>query len=163
MQRSTPLVEDLLAAIFVVSRATKRWRGTTERQREKLYDLKERGIAHAYRLNLLEFVELHGRLSLYRGGGYEFHSTLRPRQVSGEIKDLGPQVQFRETMPKGPLEPKYEIAIAFLEALPKVDLRSFLRSTPHRGRCFNCGEAGHTARDCPRPKKNKGGKGDFGE
>ena len=92
--KNIPAVKiDLLQAIFVANKAAKRYRDTAQanyqsrlhgfaghsrRTKEKLYALKDAGIAAAYRDGRLSFVGLNGNFALYRGGGYCFHSTLVP-------------------------------------------------------------------------------------
>lgn len=159
---------DLLAAIFAVNRAAKRWRDTAQKhyqagshglartareKKESLYELKDQGIAAAYTAGRINVVERHAGLILYRGEGYCFHSRLEPMELD-EIPEGDSAPIEIEAKPKGAKEPRQIDAIAHLEALPGVDWCKFLEleapAIPREARtCFACGEEGHLRRDCP--------------
>lgn len=126
---------DLLASIFVVTRAAKRYRdaaskcyelkaygpATTNRHKKEIcYELKDRGIVSAFRSGLIHPVSTSSNLTVYRGDGYCFHSLLRPVEwVQPENQNTEDNPIFVEAKPKDPKEPRLKDAIATLEALPK--------------------------------------------
>lgn len=95
-----PQLIDLLAAIFTVNRAAKRYRDAAiscyecdeyslaranKRRKEYLYELKDRGIYQAYADKLVSLVGKHGDFYVYRGNGYVFHSLLRPWKIDDNL------------------------------------------------------------------------------
>jgi hypothetical protein len=124
---------DLLAAIFVANRAAKRRRDAAavyygrrmfglaswaSREKDRLYGLKDRGIAIAHGQGRLVFCGTHARLGIYRGEGYCFHSTLLPAGVDAP-ELAGEAALFVEAKPKGRAEPCLRDAEATLAALPE--------------------------------------------
>lgn len=133
-----PLVEEnVLAAIFSVNRAAKRYRDAairlykTARQRrsnhglvkaaknkkKQLYVLKEQGVIFAFRQSWIDFDGLHGNLAVYRGSGYCFHSPLRPRIAEPAEHSTSDESLFVESKPKGSGELRLKDAVATLEQL----------------------------------------------
>lgn len=157
---------DLLAAIFAVNRATKRWRDASQnyyrsgmkalasnakRKKESLYNLKDRGICNALQAGRITAIERHAGLCLYEGAGYRFHSTLVPKGAELPERDADRPILI-EAKPQGSREPRQMDAIATLEDL-SIDYSLFdiiTMPTPARRAvtCWNCGEEGHLARDC---------------
>jgi hypothetical protein len=133
--------QNVLAAMFSVNRSAKRYRDAaqscyqsgahgfakTHRKRKvKLYDLKERGLVHAYRADLVVAVGLHGSLTVYRGEGYCFHSPLRPENVMLERRSE--EAVFVESKPRQSSEMRLRDAVATLEQLVS-DFNGFIRHT----------------------------------
>ena len=136
-----PTVEiDLLLATFTVNKAAKRYAYSAlsnyrdgqhdlarhaKHTKAKLYALKDKGIAEAYRQGRLCFVGTHAKMGLYRGEGYCFHSTLIP--LSCEFIDVPQKSVLAETMPRGAKEGRLPDAVHTLEVLPTIRL-VFVRS-----------------------------------
>jgi hypothetical protein len=130
----TPIEVDVLAAIFTVNRAAKRYRdaaqslykkrahglsGYSKRRKEELYELKDAGIVHAYLAGHLQYCGVHGSLAIYRGEGYCFHSTLQPSEhadAQSGMRDSAPF--FVEAKPKGLSESRLIDALLTLSKLP---------------------------------------------
>lgn len=132
-----PLVlEDLRLAIFVINRSAKRYRDAaakayaagnhqTARQmrvkKEELYVLKDAGIRHAIKTGMLIFEGQHGKLGLWTGGGFVFHSPLVPEDYiardSSEDKPI-----LVEAKPRDAKLPRLCDAIQTLRAVPPVRL-----------------------------------------
>lgn len=145
-----PVVVDLLAAIFTVNRTAKRYRdkaaahynaaqygfATAAREtKEHLYSLKDRGMVCAYRQGLLRATGTHGPLTYYEGGGYRFHSLLRPSGV--DLPALSDETIQVEAKPKGKREARLKDAEYTLKQLPALDTQGFVRqSFPPRRRHF---------------------------
>lgn len=130
-----PVVIDLLAAVFAVNRSAKRYRDAAsscyssrshglakaaKQQKERLYQLKDCGIAEAHRLGRIQYVGRNGGLALYRGEGYSFHSRLLPPGQSEEHDD-GDASVFMEAKPRGAKEARLKDAILTLELLSDPD------------------------------------------
>lgn len=125
---------DLLVAIFAVSKAAKRQRDAAEKQynqnnygfatlakltKKALYLLKDCGIAEAVKQGRLRFSGTHGRLAIYTGEGYCFHSTLLPIEAHAPAHDEPPVRQ--ETAPRKSIEPRLKDAKFTLEMLPSPE------------------------------------------
>lgn len=134
---AAPHKVDLLAAIFGVTRAAKRFRdaaascysrgvyslaGVNRERKEHLYALKDRGIVAAVESGRLAAVGTRGVLTEYRGEGYCFHSLLRRRGV--ELSDLGTDEGgtqiFVEAKPRSAEEPRLKDCMATLAVLLEV-------------------------------------------
>lgn len=147
-KEAPPQTIDLLAAIFGVTRAAKRYRdaaqtcyqkrkhgfaGTFRSRKEELYGLKDKGIVAALAAGRIRPVRLNGGLIEYSGEGYCFHSTLLPPQAdmlpsvdsSGPTAVLLPGLPQSEPLrveakPRQSNEPRLKDAVFTLEALPVV-------------------------------------------
>ncbi len=123
---------DLLQAIFTVNRTAKRYRdkaaahygarqhgfaGASKERKQALYALKDRGIVAAHRAGLIAAVGTHGPLTYYEGGGYRFHSLLRPE--GAELAVLSDETVQVEAKPKGKREARLVDAELTLSALPE--------------------------------------------
>lgn len=90
---------DILAAIFTVNRASKRYRDAAESHygnkqhglarhskelKNYLYCLKDKGIKYAYTNGLISCDGKQGGLYIYTGSGYIFHSPIYPRGIEVE-------------------------------------------------------------------------------
>lgn len=98
---------DLLAAIFTVNRAAKRYRDAAsscythkihgfaranKRKKEDLYLLKDKGIKVAYTAGLLACEGKQGSSYIYQGNGYCFHSYLKPKDLDlATIIEISPE------------------------------------------------------------------------
>jgi hypothetical protein len=95
-QKIEPQEIDILAAIFTVNRASKRYRDValnhynnnrhglskySSSVKKQLYDLKDRGLKYAYYAGLISCVGKQGDLYLYTGQGYVYHSPLYPTNI----------------------------------------------------------------------------------
>jgi len=123
---------DLLAAVFAANRTAKRFRDTAQlhyygrrhglagnarETKERLYDLKDRGIAAAWLAGRLQFTGIHGSLAIYRGEGYCFHSSLLPVNV-GNLVDGNYDKIIVEAKPKSKREARLLDAEHTLRLLP---------------------------------------------
>lgn len=127
-----------------------------KRKKEHFYALKDRGIVHAHAKGLLRYVGATAQgLALYEGEGHCFHSTLHPKDAVRSVVEDHPETIFvaAKAKAKGLSIRRVEVT---LEALPHPDLDSYVRSDrPARPReeveieCWECGEPGHIAADCP--------------
>ena len=130
----TPTVAiDVCSALFTVTRSAKRFRdaaqahykisqhgfsGRCRRQKEHLYALKDNGLVAAVRNGRVQAVGTHGCLTVYRGGGYCFHSLLRPK--GAVLPDTGNEPLTVEAKPKNVDEPRLKDAIHTLSELPPL-------------------------------------------
>ena len=136
--------ENVLAALFAVNRSAKRYRDAAQtcyqsdahgfakahkKRKEKLYDLKEQGLVHAYRAGFVVAVGLHGSLTVYRGAGYCFHSPVRPENVM--LEAVSQEAIFVEAKPRQESEMRLRDAVATLEQLAN-DLSGFFRHSVPR-------------------------------
>jgi hypothetical protein len=124
---STP--ENILAAIFAVNRAAKRRRdaasttysaelhgfaGFHSAEKRALYELKDKGIAYLASEGALVCIGIHGRLALWKGGGYRFHSTLHPLPLPETIEG---DLFLAEAKPRARKDPLIKDARLLLESL----------------------------------------------
>jgi hypothetical protein len=137
-----PQAVDLLAAIFAVNRSAKRFRDAAQRcyvrfahncariarnKKEKLYSLKDRGIAAAYRAGKLHYCGMHARLATYMGDGYRFHSRLQPFEATADDAPF----LLVEAKPKTAREARLMDAEYTLAHVP-LDLTGFgILDSPH--------------------------------
>jgi hypothetical protein len=143
-RRRSPLPKriDLLSAIFAVNRSAKRYRDAAQKhyrlrqhgfarnarcEKEELYELKDRGIAAAYIAGRLVYVGVHGRLAIYRGEGYCFHSTIQPRDAVQIEIPFAKEHFLIESRPRTTREPRLCDAVAMLKALPREIVNTFAR------------------------------------
>lgn len=149
--------QNVLAAMFSVNRSAKRYRDAAQtcyrsgahgfakslrKRKEKLYELKERSVVHAYRAGSIVAVGLHDSLTVYRGEGYCFHSPLRPENVM--LETTSEESVFVESKPRQSSEMRLMDAEATLEQL-ESDLNGFIRhpiSTPPKRQDQNWDDAG---------------------
>lgn len=118
-EHSPPVAIDVLAATFAINKSAKRYRdaASTYFQRgmhglahhasevKKLYyKLKDIGVVKAYTDRRLQYCGRHGRLALYRGEGYVFHSTLAPVEEPALVADDDQGALFVCAKPKGSAE-----------------------------------------------------------
>jgi len=153
----------LLAAIFSVNRSAKRFRDAASscyakevhglakanRQRkERLYSLKDVGVAAAFRAGYLRAVGMQGGLCIYREMGYCFHSTLRPRDACFPEGQIENGRLFVEAKPRTATDTKLRDAIALLASLPQ-ELDGFkrhkFRSPRRRSMSNRCSRVAHFA------------------
>ena len=128
-----PLNIDLLAALFTATRAAKRYRNaaqthyqmfqhgfasTCRRQKERLYQLKDNGLVAAVRSGRVQAVSAHGCLTVYKGGGYCYHSLLRPK--GAVLPEAGTDPLTVEAKPKEADEPRLKDAVHTLKELPAL-------------------------------------------
>jgi hypothetical protein len=130
ISKKPPEIIDLLAAIFTVTRSAKRYRNSAQtcyqygkhgfasnfrKQKEHLYQLKDDGLVAAVRNGRVQAVGTHGRLTVYRGEGYCFHSLLRPK--GAVLPEVGNNPLTVEAKPKATDEPRLKDAVYTLEEL----------------------------------------------
>jgi hypothetical protein len=123
--------ENILAAVFAVNRAAKRRRdaastaysaemygfaGHHSSEKRGLYELKDKGIAHLASEGVLACIGIHGRLAMWKGSGYTFHSTLHPLPLPQVIDG---DLFLAEAKPRGSRrrEPRIKDARLLLESL----------------------------------------------
>ena len=148
---------DLLPAIFTVNRAAKRFRDAAQRhyqgsrhgfardnrmKKSDLYDLKDRGIAAATLLGLLEFSGFHGGMAIYKGSGCCFHSRLVPLGVEHPIRSANTNIPFfAESKPKEATEPRLMDAKYTLSQLPHLPLHFSSLHSPEKPKSQRVGFA----------------------
>jgi hypothetical protein len=164
----------LLDAIREISRSAHRWRDraaahyeashykratSAKGKKDACYALKERGIMEGHRLGILRYAGASPQgMGVYEygdGGMSCFHSCLHPR---GAERALIPD--HPETLLVAAKRQQVRICDAefTLQAIPIVSYadprwQDYERSSPPRMRqpitCYECGEEGHIARNCP--------------
>jgi hypothetical protein len=133
-QQTPPQTVDLMSSIFAVNHSAKRHRdaasscyqsdshglaGWNKEIKDHLYELKDRGIAEAFRKGRIRPFCLNGDFVEYRGEDYCFHSLLRPVELVLPELALGPI--FVSAKPKSSTEVRLCDAKHTLEALPAPD------------------------------------------
>lgn len=163
----------LLDAIREVSRSAHRWRdaaqaqyqaknyglaGHSKRQKERLYGLKERGIAAAFLQGLLQYAGASPQgMAVYdygQGGKSCFHSCLHPAGVERKLVENHPEILEVEAKPQDHAMADAEFTLC---GLPEPPPEFFVRSEPPRKPtelrsaviCYECRKEGHIARECP--------------
>jgi len=130
--------------------------GHSRREKERLYALKERGIATAYKEGLLRYAGVSpqgmGAYQYGAGGKCCFHSCLDPRGGERSVVEGHPEIL--EISAKAQEHAMADVEFT-LSQLPG-DFDDFERSDPPRKPrearpvvCCECGEEGHVARECP--------------
>jgi hypothetical protein len=95
-------------------------------RKERLYYLKDVGIAHAYNQGRITCVGKHGNLAMYKGEGYIFHSTLVPLGVEIDQSESDSWITV-EAKPKRSKEPRLKDAVCTLEELDENESSKFQR------------------------------------
>jgi hypothetical protein len=168
--RTTPHKLTLIDAIRTISRSAHAWRdraadrysrgrykaaSAAKRRKEKLYALKERGIAQGFREEVLLYVGRSPQgMAIYaygEGGRACFHSCLHPAAAERPLVEDHPETLL---VVAKRMEHRLCDAIFTLEALPEPGWVEFARSAPPWIKrlpivCYECGGEGHVARDCP--------------
>lgn len=132
--------ENVLVAVWSVNRAAKRRRdaasacysadahgfaGHHRERKERYYLLKDRGVAWLAQRGQLTAVHRHGRLVVWEGGGFRFHSTLAPPDHQS-LPNLGDDRVAIEAKPRSSREMRLVDAEALLSAV-SADLSAFTR------------------------------------
>jgi Zinc knuckle len=166
-----PVALPLLDATREVSRAAHRWRDAASRQYEAhnfglatfasstknaLYELKERGIVAAHAQGLLRYCgQTPQGMALYEygeGGKACFHSCLHPAGAKRRLLSDHPEMLF---VPPKKRSFRVSDAIRTLSALPLPGDGYKRSAAPSRRKaareviCWECGETGHIASECP--------------
>jgi hypothetical protein len=169
MRRIEPHALPLIDAIRTISRSAHAWRdraatrydnsryalaSQAKKQKEACYQLKERGIAAAYLSGDLRYVgqspQGMGVYEYGQGGRACFHSCLHPSGV--ERTSL---LDHPETLLVAAKRLEHRIcdAICTLKPLPMPGPEFERSAAPRIARapiiCYECGNEGHIARDCP--------------
>lgn len=166
-----PTVLPLIDAIREASRAAHRWRdaaraqyeagnhgfaGHAKRKKEKFYAQKERGIASAYKHGLLRYVGVSPQgMAVYEygeGGRSCFHSCLHPAGVERKLVEGHPETLEVEAKPQQHAMADTEFTLSLLpEPGPEFERSEPPRKVrePRTVTCYECGEEGHIARECP--------------
>ncbi len=165
-----PIAMPLLDAIREASRAAHRWRnaaqahyvggrhglaGHARRQKERLYDLKERGIAAAFKQGLLRYAGLSPQgMGVYeygKGGKACFHSCIHPVGVERSPVEGHPEILEVKAKQQSHAMADAEFTLSELpEPWPEFERTAPPQKLRERRMvvCFECGEEGHIARDC---------------
>ena len=184
--RTPPHQIPLLDAIREISRSAHRWRdraaacydsgryksaSSAKTKKEACYALKERGIAEGHHLGFLRYAGASPQgMGVYEygdGGMACFHSLLHPRGVERTMIADHP-----ETLLVAAKRQQVRICDAefTLQAIPIMSYsdprwQDYERSSPPRMRqpavCYECGEEGHIARNCPERYASYGDDEDY--
>lgn len=161
----------LIDAIREASRAAHRWRdaaqtqyraenhglaGHAKREKERLYSLKERGIAAAFKQGLLRYAGVSPQgMGVYeydKGGKSCFHSCIHPAGTERRPVDGHPEILEVKAKHQSYTMADTEFT---LSELPEPGLEFERTAPPQKPReqrtvvWFECGEEGHIARNCP--------------
>jgi hypothetical protein len=132
-------IANVFRAVWTVNRSAKRYRDAAEstyqkgvypfatskrRRKEQLYALKDRGIRWLAQRSVIVASCIHGRLCLWCGRGYSFHSTLVPPRFPMLAQD---QAVFIEAKPKSVDDLRVRDAEDLLSRLPSDSLLTFDR------------------------------------
>ena|SRR5438128_8938365 len=92
-------------------------------EKENIYEIKDNAICFALSQGWLAPVGAHGDFTIYRGGGYCFHSLIGPqRQEPAEAEPGAAENLFVESKPREAAEMHLADALATLLALPETSL-----------------------------------------
>lgn len=132
--------ENVLLAVWSVNRAAKRRRDAASAcysadahglarhhrvSKERYYGLKDSGIAWLAQRGQLTAVHRHGRLVVWEGGGFRFHSTIAPADHAS-LPNKGDDLFKAEAKPRTSREMRLVDAEALLSAL-EADMSAFAR------------------------------------
>lgn len=131
--------KNVLASIFALNRSAKRFRDAASdaydrrswkaasrcsKKKRQLYSLKDRGILFAVKNLWLSPVEISMPLTVYRGGGYCFHSLLMPKGLDLPIsEDWTGQIDAK---PKSNSDLRLKDAVFLLERIGEQDQSNFI-------------------------------------
>jgi hypothetical protein len=100
--------------------------------KEEAYELKDKALCYALSQGWIEPVAKVGDFTVYRGGGYCFHSLIEPLDKADLPAD--DREILVEAKPREASEMKLKDAMASLNALPEVGLPTGFTDAPNRGR-----------------------------
>ena len=184
--RTPPHQIPLLDAIREISRSAHRWRdraaacydsgryksaSSAKTKKEACYALKERGIMEGHRQKVLRYIGASPQgMAVYEyaeGGKACFHSCLHPSDTERVVIADHPEILLVAARGQ-----KFRICDAehTLQAIPVVQYPDprwldYERSSAPRIRkpitCYECGEEGHIARNCPERYASYGDDEDY--